>query len=98
MLDAFQRQYDQITSSHTELVARGRSVAKEIVQSDDRMFGAGSSSSSAAHVVTREVEGEVGRMGRGLVKMEAVAGPKLQQHRDCLQYHLLQQRNKKVGD
>lgn len=93
-LDAFQRQYDQLVSSHTDLVAMGRSIAKETEQLDLEMFG--STVSGHTHPVGVTVEELVGKMESSMAKMLAVARPKLQQLRDCLQFHLLRQRANKV--
>ena len=93
-LDAFQRQYDTLLSSHDELVATGRSISKEIEQLDLEMFG--STATGHAHPLTSKVEQLIERMKSSLEIMLRVASPKLQKLKDCLQYHLLQQRANKV--
>lgn len=93
-LDAFQRQYDQLVSSHDELVAMGRSVSKDVEQLDSEMFG--SMTSSHAHPVTSKIEVLIEKLRSSMDKMLEVASPKLQQLKDCLQFHLLQQRANKV--
>ena len=93
-LDAFQRQYDQLVSSHDELVAMGRSVSKEVEQLDSEMFG--STATGHAHPLTSKVEELIEKMKCSMDKMLEIASPKLQQLNDCLQFHLLQQRAKKV--
>ena len=93
-LDAFQRQYDQLVSSHDELVTMGRSVSKDVEQLDSEMFG--STTSSHAHPVTSKIEVLIAKLRSSMDKMLEVASPKLQQLKDCLQFHLLQQRANKV--
>ena len=93
-LDAFQRQYDQLVSSHDELVAMGRSVSKDIEQLDSEMFG--STATGYAHPLTSKVEEFIEKMKSSMDKMLQIASPRLQQLKDCLQFHLLQQRANKV--
>ena len=93
-LDAFQRQYDQLVSSHDELFANGRSISKEVEQLDSEMFG--STVTGHAHPLTSKVEELIEKMRCSMDKMLEIASPKLQQLNDCLQFHLLQQRAKKV--
>ena len=93
-LDAFQRQYNQLLTSHHDLVTMGRSIAKETEQLDMEMFG--STVSGHAHPVAGKVDGLLGKMESSSAKMLTVAQPKLQQLKDCLQFHLLQQRASKV--
>lgn len=94
-LDAFKRQYDQLLTSHKDLVAMGRNIAKETEQLDLEMFG-GPMCGHAHQLVAAMVEKLVGKMESSSAKMLAVATPKLQQLQDCLQFHLLQQRANKV--
>ena len=89
-LDAFQRQYDQLVTSHDELVAMGRSIAKETEQLDSELFG------RTTHPVGVKVERFVERLESSVSKMHVVAAPRLQERKDCLQFHLLQQRANKV--
>lgn len=93
-LDAFQRQYDQLVSSHDELVAMGRSVSKDIEQLDMEMFG--STATGHAHPLTAKVEELIKKIDSSLETMLQVACPRLLQLKDCLQYHLLQQSANKV--
>ena len=93
-LDAFQRQYNQLLTSHHDLVTMGRSIAKETEQLDMEMFG--STVSGHTHPVAGKVEELLGKMESSSTKMLTVAQPKLQQLKDCLQFHLLQQRANKV--
>ena len=93
-LDAFQRQYDQLVSSHAELVAMGRSVSKDIEQLDSEMFG--STATGHTHPLTSKVEELIEKMKSSMDKMLQIASPRLQQLKDCLQFHLLQQRANKV--
>lgn len=95
-LDAFQRQYDQFVSSHDELVARGRNIAKEIAQLDLVMFGGVNKGST--HPATFEVEKLVEKMESSSARMLKVASPRLQKLKDCLQFHLLQERANKVQE
>lgn len=93
-LDAFQRQYDQLVSSHDKLVAMGRSVSKDIEQLDSEMFG--SRATGHAHPLTFKVKELIEKMQSSMDRMLRVASPRLQQLKDCLQFHLLQQRANKV--
>lgn len=93
-LDAFQRQYNQLLTSHHDLVTMGRSIAKETEQLDMEMFG--STGSGHAHPVAGRVDELLGKMESSSAKMMTAAQPKLQQLKDCLQFHLLQQRASKV--
>ena len=94
-LDAFQRQYDQLVASHGELITRGRSIAKDTEQLDSEMFG--SSTHGSAHPVSVKVEGLLKRLDSLMSVMLGVATPRLGQRKDCLQFHLLQQRANKVS-
>ena len=93
-LDAFQRQYDLLGSSNEELVARGRNIIEEINQSDVVMFG--STSTIYTLPTSAKVDELAVKLKDARTKMETVAGPKIEQLKDCLQYHLLQQRANKV--
>ena len=92
-LECFQKGFDQIHSSHGELVSRGRAVSKEIEQLDSSMFGP----SDAAHPAAKTVREHVEKLETTLQTMDSTAAPHLEQLKECLQFHLLQERAGKVG-
>ena len=94
-LDAFQRQYDQLISSHNDLIARGRSITDELAQLDLVMFGS-YGDGSTRHTAVVKVEGYVTRLEAACYKMKSVSKEKIKKLKDCLQYFLLQQRATKV--
>ena len=97
-LETFQRQYDVLSTSHNELVARGRSVAKQTDQLDLQLFGGHTGSSiGSPHPAVTTVEDLIGRMEASQKRVDGVAVPRLRQLRDYLQCHLLHQRAGKVG-
>lgn len=96
-LDAFQRQYEQLSSSHNSLISSGRSVVSEMSQSDEAMFGPGAGGSSTHSAVTK-VEGVVERMVGVYQRMEGVARPRLKQLQTCYQFYNLKQTCNKVSN
>ncbi len=92
-LDAFQRQYNQFLSSHDELVARGRGVAKELKELDELMFSRGIGESSAVSGVEEWVEKYEGACQH----MKGVAEKKNKKLKSFLQFYLLQQKATKVS-
>lgn len=95
-LDAFQRQYNQINKSHTDLVGMGRGIAAEIDQSDAAMFGPGKAGTT--HPAVEVVEGVVLRMEDARARMVGVAEPRLQQLQQCYQLHSVKQKLTKVRE
>ena len=96
-LETFQRQYDQLNNSHEMLVARGRSIAKQINQLDLQLFGGfAGSDSGAIHPAIMTVEELVRKMEGSQKETDIVAVPRLHWLQDCLQGHLLYQRSNKV--
>lgn len=94
-LDAFQRQYDQISQSHLDLITKGRSLAVETEESDSLMFGRGPTDS--AHPATVKVEGVVSLMSQAHDKMEGVVNPRLQRLKEVHQFHSLKHKLFKVS-
>ncbi len=90
-LDAFQRQYNQFLSCHDELVARGRSVAKELTELDVKMFG-----SAGEHSAGSTVEKWVGQLEGACQRMKSMAEKKNKKLKSFLQFYLLQQKATKV--
>ena len=89
-LEGFEKHYNQLYSSHKELVTRGRETSWQIVQTDALLF------SGTTHQATVCVEEHVTKLELALRKMDDGCGPILQQFKDCLQFHLLQQRANNV--
>ena len=92
-LECFQKGFDKIHSSHDELVSRGGAISKEIDQLDSSMFGP----SDSTHPAVQSVKEHVAKLEASVRKMDSTAAPHLQQLKDCLQFHLLQERAGKVG-
>ena len=94
-LDAFQRQFDQLITSHNDLVTRGRSIAGELAQLDLVMFGT-YGDGSTRHPAVLKVEVHVTKLEAACYKMKSVSKERMKKLKDCLQYFLLQQRATKV--
>lgn len=94
-LDAFQRQHDQISKSHSDLIARGRNISLEIEQSDRATFD---SPLPHPHPAVVRVEGMVVRMVQARQRMEGVARPRLQTLKKCYQFHCLRLKTSKVSE
>lgn len=88
-LDTLQGQYNDLFSTHNDIAIRARSVARETEQLDSIMFGSTPGPTHPVVVIVDELEVKMTEAGE---KLEGVVRPRLKQLKDCLDYHLLQQR------